>query len=244
MRGSSPSLLRGRWFHCREWALEKLKKCLEARNSPNGTQSSASTPPGILVTGGPGTGKTAFCTEVVWPQSEAGRAAELAPRCLAWHYCQQEDAGSVEVWRFVLALVEQLRESPLLPPSYSHMLASPSLAATLEPLHCQRDPDDTFKRAVLEPLLSLASPAQSVCIVIDSLDSGCSGLVGVGTGMTPGSVTNQSSSIAELLLRHLQLLPSWILLVCSARRQNKAVCKMFSELLFICVVYSSMFKCI
>ncbi|XP_035378908.1 ankyrin repeat domain-containing protein 50 [Electrophorus electricus] len=235
MRGSSPSLLRGRWFHCREWALEKLKKCLEARNSPNGTQSSASTPPGILVTGGPGTGKTAFCTEVVWPQSEAGRAAELAPRCLAWHYCQQEDAGSVEVWRFVLALVEQLRESPLLPPSYSHMLASPSLAATLEPLHCQRDPDDTFKRAVLEPLLSLASPAQSVCIVIDSLDSGCSGLVGVGTGMTPGSVTNQSSSIAELLLRHLQLLPSWILLVCSARRQNKAVCKMFSGFRKLCL---------
>ncbi|XP_076857757.1 uncharacterized protein ankrd50l [Brachyhypopomus gauderio] len=233
MRSSSPSLLRGRRFHCREWALEKLKKCLDARNPSKGTQSLAHAPPGLLVTGGPGTGKTAFCTELVWPQSEAGRAAGLAPRCLAWHYCQREDAGSTEVWRFVLGLVEQLRVSPLLPPSYSRMLEVPSVAATLESLHCQRDPDDTFKRAVLEPLLSLASPAQSVCIVVDSLDSGCSGLVGVGAGMSAGS--GASSSVAQLLVRHLHILPSWILLVCSARRQNKAVCKMFSGFRKLCL---------
>ena len=103
MRGSS--LLRGRRFHCREWALEKLKRCLDATK---GVQDSTHCPPGVLVTGGQGTGKTAFCTELVWPQSEAGRAAGLASRCLAWHYCQQEDAGSTEVWRFVLGLVEQI----------------------------------------------------------------------------------------------------------------------------------------
>ncbi|XP_017540718.1 ankyrin repeat domain-containing protein 50 [Pygocentrus nattereri] len=235
MRGSSPSLLRGRRFHCREWALEKLKRCLEARDATRGVQDSTHCPPGVLVTGGQGTGKTAFCTELVWPQSEAGRAAGLASRCLAWHYCQQEDAGSTAVWRFVLGLVEQLRDSPLLAPSYSHMLSSTSVAASLEPVHCQRDPDDTFKRAILEPLLSLPSPAQSMYIVVDSLDAGYGGYVGASEGLTTGAMAIQSTSIADLLLRHLQLFPPWILLVCSARRQNKAVCKMFSGFRKLCL---------
>ncbi|XP_066542576.1 ankyrin repeat domain-containing protein 50 isoform X2 [Hoplias malabaricus] len=235
MRGSNPSLLRGRRFHCREWALEKLKKCLEARDATKGPHNSAHCPPGVLVTGGPGTGKTAFCTELVWPQSEAGRAAGLASRCLAWHYCQQEDADSMEVWRFVLGLVEQLRDSPLLAPSYKHILSSSSVTTSLEPIHCQRDPDDTFKRAILEPLLSLPSPAQSVYVVVDSLDSGYGGCVVSAEGLTNGTMAIQSTSIAELLVRHLQLLPPWILLVCSARRQNKALCKMFSGFRKLCL---------
>ncbi|KAI4872225.1 hypothetical protein NFI96_012399 [Prochilodus magdalenae] len=233
MRNSS--LLRGRRFHCREWALEKLKRCLEAWDATKWLQDSTHCLPGVLVTGGPGTGKTAFCTELVWPQSEAGKATGLASRCLAWHYCQQEDASSMEVWRFVLGLVEQLRESPLLAPSYSHMLGSPSVAGSLEPIHCQRDPDDTFKRAVLEPLLSLPSPAQSMYIVVDSLDAGYGGCFGTGEGLTTGAISIQSTSIAELLLRHLELFPSWISLVCSARRQNKAVCKMFSGFRKLCL---------
>ncbi|KAK3543653.1 hypothetical protein QTP70_025980, partial [Hemibagrus guttatus] len=229
MRGCRQSLLQGRRFHCREWALEKVKRYLEARNQAKGVQDSSHPPSGVLVMGGPGTGKTAFCTELVWPQSEAGRASGLASRCLAWHYCQREDADSLEVWRFVLGLVEQLRKSPLLAPSYGNLLANPAIATSLDPLHCQRDPDDTFKRAVLETLLSLPSPSQSLYIVVDSLDSGCGGTVGVSESLKTVNMATQSTSVAELLHRHHQYLPPWILLVCSARRQNKAVCKMFSD---------------
>lgn len=146
MRGCKPSLLQGRRFHCREWALEKVKRYLEARNQVKGVQDSSHPPSGVLVIGGPGAGKTAFCTELVWPQSEAGRAFGLAPRCLAWHYCQWEDADSLEIWRFVLGLVEQLRKSPLLAPNYGNLLVNPAIATSLEPFNCQRDPDDTFKR--------------------------------------------------------------------------------------------------
>ncbi len=85
-----------------------------------------------------------------------------------------------------------------------------------------------FFRAVLEPLLSLTPPAHSVFIVVDSLDSGYCGCNGVGEGSISGSAATHNSSIAELLLKYIQLLPPWILLVCSARRQNKAICKMFS----------------
>lgn len=137
--GGFPSLLQGRRFFCREWALEKLRRCLDTRSIPG-------QPPGLLVTGGPGAGKTALCTEVVRPTSEAGLAAGLAPRCLASHFCQREDQRSTSRWRFVLGLVEQLRASALLSPGYQEILDSPSVSSCLEPVACQRDPDNTFKR--------------------------------------------------------------------------------------------------
>ncbi|XP_028847701.1 ankyrin repeat domain-containing protein 50 [Denticeps clupeoides] len=227
MRGPSPSPLRSRRFHCREWALEKLRRCLDARRG-------ARAPAGVLVTGGAGAGKTALCTEAVWPQSDGGRGTGLAARCLAWHFCQREDEGSVAAWRFVLNLAEQLRASPLLPADFRRALDRPEIAATLDPLHCQRDPVDTFKRAILEPLLDLPTPAWSVYVLVDSLDSGCGG-VGDGVSVGAASMAAQSPSITELLAKHVNVLPSWILLVCSARRQNKAVCKMFSGFRRICL---------
>ncbi|KAJ8004526.1 hypothetical protein DPEC_G00137190 [Dallia pectoralis] len=218
----SPSLLQGRRFYCREWALNKLRRCLEARSVPG-------RPPGLLVTGGPGAGKTALCTEAVWPESRSGLAVGLASRCLAFHFCQREDRGSVEVWRFVLGLVDQLKASPLLPSGYRDTLVTPSVAQTLDPRNCQRDPGNTFKRAVLLPLLDLPSPAHPVFLLVDSLDSQ-NAEEPVGSG-SPES----SCSISELLSSHQHLLPGWLLLVCSVRRQNQAVCKMFSGFRKLCL---------
>lgn len=139
--GSSSSLLRGRRFYCREWALDKLRRCLDARSVPGQA-------PGLLVTGGSGAGKTALCTEAVWPTSKAGVAAGVATRCLASHFCHREDERSTVAWRFVLGLVEQLKASTLLSPGYEEIINSPTVSRTLEPHTCQRDPDDTFKRFV------------------------------------------------------------------------------------------------
>lgn len=68
------------------------------------------------------------------------------------------------------------------------------------------------------PLLDLPPPAQTLMMVVDALD--------VGYGSRDGC--DKSSSVAKLLAANQHLLPSWLLLVCSVRRQNKAVCKMFS----------------
>ncbi|KAM4608235.1 uncharacterized protein ankrd50l isoform 2-T2 [Polymixia lowei] len=224
---SSPSLLQGRRFYCREWALDKLRRCLETRSAPG-------RPAGLLVTGGPGAGKTALCTEVVCPTSEQGLGFGLAPRCLASHFCQREDHSSIVLWRFVLGLVEQLRTSLLLSPGYKEILDSPSVSSALEPLHCQKDPDDTFKRAVLGPLLDLPPPSQTLMVVVDSLDSGC-GYGAWDGGSGAEGAPGKSSSIAELLASYQHLLPSWLLLVCSIRRQNRAVCKMFSGFRKLCL---------
>lgn len=73
-------------------------------------------------------------------------------------------------------------------------------------------------RAVLGPLLDLPPPAETLMMVVDALD----------VGYVASERGGKSGSIAELLAANQHLLPNWLLLVCSVRRHNKAVCKMFS----------------
>ncbi|XP_041127950.1 ankyrin repeat domain-containing protein 50 [Polyodon spathula] len=217
----SVSRLQGRRFYCRDWALYKLQHWLETRASGRIL--------GVLVTGGPGSGKTAFCTEVLWPTSEAGTRVDLASRCLAHHFCQREDERTVSVPEFILGLVEQLRRSPLLP-GYFEKLEEPSVKAALEPNQCEKDPDEAFKRTVLLPLLDLPLPSQNLLLIVESLDSGP--VAGAGQ---EGHAAGKSRTIAELLSSHQQLLPPWLLLVCSVRRQNKALHKMFLGFRKLCL---------
>nr|XP_046259873.1 ankyrin repeat domain-containing protein 50 isoform X2 [Scatophagus argus] len=88
-----------------------------------------------------------------------------------------------------------------------------------------REPQKKMCRAVLAPLLDLPPPAQTLMVVVDSLD--------VGYGTSEGN--GKSGSIAELLAANQHLLPGWLLLVCSVRRHNKAVCKMFSGFRKLCL---------
>ncbi|XP_037095125.1 ankyrin repeat domain-containing protein 50 [Syngnathus acus] len=217
---SSPGPLRSRRrrFFCREWALEKLRRCLDARSAGAGN------PAGVLITGGPGAGKTALCAEVLRPDSDAGQVSGLTWRCLAWHFCRQEEPASGLAWRFVMALAEQLRVSPLLPPEYGAGLRR---RPPLDTLSCQTDPQLAFQRFVLEPLLDLSPPPpQTMMLLVDSLDVGCEE-TREGTG--------GSRSVAELLADHRNHMPSWILLVCSVRRHNKTVSRMFSGFQKLCL---------
>lgn len=78
-------------------------------------------------------------------------------------------------------------------------------------------------RCVLLPLLGAQPPQRSLFLLVDSIDEGCQ----LGEGeqrSSPGS----PRTIAELLASHHEFLPPWLLLVCSARRQNKAITKLFT----------------
>ncbi|KAJ1164955.1 hypothetical protein NDU88_005387 [Pleurodeles waltl] len=149
----STSLLQGKPFFCQEWALQRLQHCLE-RCGSGGRNC------GVLVTSGPGSGKTAMGTEVLWPTSVQGQ---------------------------------------------------------------KRDPDEAFKRVILLPLLDLQPPSQNLLLLVDSVDEFSCFKDGYW------KPSGKSGAIAELLSTHHELFPFWLLLVCSARRQDKAVTKIFTR---------------
>ncbi|XP_036066600.1 ankyrin repeat domain-containing protein 50 isoform X2 [Oryzias melastigma] len=76
-------------------------------------------------------------------------------------------------------------------------------------------------RCVLLPLLNMKPPQQSLFLLVDSIDEGCQ--FGEGEHLISSSTPK---TIAELLVSHHELLPPWLLLICSARKQNKAITKL------------------
>ncbi|XP_072849430.2 uncharacterized protein LOC110078101 [Pogona vitticeps] len=210
------SLLRGKAFYCREWALGRLALSLEGGG-------------GVLITGGPGSGKTALCTEALWPTSEVGRRVELGEAALAWHFCQSHDATTCSPCGFLLRLVAQIEHCPLLP-GYRERLSRSDARRALETSDCKKDPDEAFRRAVLLPLLDLPPPPKPLLMVVDALDAGKSNR-GEDRAPPPGP----SQTIAQLLGSHLQLLPPWLLLVCTARSHSKGVLGLFPGFQRLCL---------
>ncbi|XP_056408594.1 ankyrin repeat domain-containing protein 50-like [Hyla sarda] len=203
--------LRGRPFYCREWALQRLQHCLEGLCGARA--------PGILITGAPGSGKTALCTEILWPTSEAGRNSRLSSRVLAYHFCQAHAHSSLDPQNFIRSLAQQLQNSPLIS-AYKGV----SDSAT-----CRGDLHEIFKRVVLTPLAELPPPSQNLLLLVDSVDEICC------CCRSDEFSGDSDCTIAELLAAHYELLPPWLLLVCSMRRQNKAVTRMFTGFRRLCM---------
>lgn len=59
-------------------------------------------------------------------------------------------------------------------------------------------------------------------MLVDSVDEGCNVSEGEQTS------SSLSGTIAEILASHFEFFPPWLLLLCSARKQSKAVTKMFT----------------
>lgn len=203
--------LQGRPFYCREWVLQRLQHCLEGLG---GAQA-----PGILITGAPGAGKTALSTEILWPSSEAGKNSRLGSRVLAHHFCQAHTHASLDPLHFIQSLARQLRHSPLIK----------GYRGEADTDACKGDLNELFKRLVLLPLAELPPPSQNLLLLVDSVDETCCCCRSDGFG------AESSCTIAELLANHHELFPPWLLLVCTARRQNKTVTRMFTGFRRLCL---------
>ncbi|KAG7257790.1 hypothetical protein CRUP_026912 [Coryphaenoides rupestris] len=261
------SLLQGKRFYCREWVFHKIQHCLQEKGGcgpgpappppapgpPDGAPEppakpgpvavAAAAPWGVLLVGGPGSGKTAVATELLWPTSPHGARRGLHRQALAFHFCRADDAATMSAGGFVRGLVAQLTPPPpaSLLPGYLEKVSEPTAQSALQPGECERNPADAFKRTevfvfevdlsavrAIRPLLSIRPPQQALFLLVDSVDEGCQ----------PGEKEHKSSSspsspgsprtIAELLASHHEFLPPWLLLICSARRQNKAITKLFT----------------
>lgn len=187
-------------FFCREWVFGKLAHLVEQRKSG-----------GALIVGGPGSGKTAICSEIVQPMSgHTGRAQRsLNRRLLAYHSCQASYPTSLSA--FILSIVKQLasKDQPPFDTLADKFVSDPEVILALSTEALATDPEDSFRRAVLVPLGQISpAPAQSYFILVDGVDSG--------------------RAIGDLLIGNHHLLPSWLLLFITARRQSKHIAKAFS----------------
>lgn len=213
--------LQGKRFYCREWVFSKLAHYMDS-----GRYNGAAKPiPGCLIVGGAGSGKTAVCTEIVRPSIVISRQSEINARLLAYHFCHTHLSETCSASAFVLSLVEQLSQSPLLTEYRDRLNDDSKLRSWLNPTMCDRYPLETFKKTILEPLLSLHEPPQeTLCIIVDSLHESCSASNG------DDARCSSTTGVMDLLSQVYRSFPRWLFLICTTRRQCKFVSKSFYDL--------------
>ncbi|ESO89482.1 hypothetical protein LOTGIDRAFT_165076 [Lottia gigantea] len=205
------SLLQNKRFFCREWSFSKIQHCLDHRPESKTC--------GALIMGGPGCGKTALCCELVWPTSSNGKQTTLRKRLIAHHFCQAHNIDTLSLVDFISGIVDQLSRSELIV-GYREKLKDPSVRKFLDQDEIERSPDEAFKQTVLNPLMALDPPKDTLFILVDSIDES---YLQTFTEKSP-----VSRNIAELLANYHPLIPPWLLLICSSRKQSKSVTRMFT----------------
>jgi WD40 repeat protein len=147
----------------------------------------------LLITGDPGIGKTSIVAELVHRED---------PRLIGYYCCRADAPTSLRAFEFVRSLVALLAARI---PGYAAILEQPRFAQVLsEPM--EEDPVEAFDKAILSALSS-ARPAMSrtVYVLIDALDEAFShNLIG--------------PTIIQLLAPRLELLPPWLRVVATSRR--------------------------
>lgn len=215
------SNLERKTFYCREWTFVKLSHCLEQRGSCKTS--------GAVIVGGPGSGKTALCCEIIWPGSgqNARPQRNLNRRLIAYHFCQAHDIKTLSVAEFINNIALQLSQklTNVSDEFCERMKNDTDILEGLKKENSIKDPDDSFRKCILDPLAKIKPiPPHCYFILVDSIDETHVS----GVKFERKNATGTSRTIGELLANNHHLLPSWILLVVTARRQSKAIAKMFS----------------
>uniref|UniRef100_A0A182ND28 ANK_REP_REGION domain-containing protein n=1 Tax=Anopheles dirus TaxID=7168 RepID=A0A182ND28_9DIPT len=110
---------------------------------------------------------------------------------------------------------------------YEMLLSNPDIFESLTVDSIEKNPDDCFKKAILFPLLELCPPKSALLLLIDSIDEN---YIQDGNLISTlkGKQVSKSRNIAELLSNHIHLMPKWLFMVCTAKKQNKNITKLFT----------------
>lgn len=153
----------------------------------------------LLITGDPGTGKSAIVAELVHRNPNG--------QVIAYHCCQSDTPATLEPWRFVRSIAAMIASRV---PEYATQLSEPSIQEMLSEESCRQDPAGTLERAVLAPLETLPAPSEGVrYVLVDALDEALT----LGRGLT----------IVQLLASRLNRLPGWLRIVATTRKEPEVI---------------------
>ncbi|CAB3254478.1 unnamed protein product [Arctia plantaginis] len=220
-----PSTDNQSYFSGRQWLMRDMEKSLDSSSA------------GVLISGCPGTGKTALILELVEyscfgrkrnceyeelrEQSDIrellpeeltiGMFTHLASHVVAYHFCQADNNSTCLVGEFVHSLAAQLCQAPRLQAYREYLLSEPHLLACLSLKECIADPDLAFMRGIIEPLIFLRRNG--------TIDSANSIILVDGLCEAEYHRPDHGHTLASFLGRHIAEMPTWLKVVATVRTQ-------------------------
>jgi len=183
-------------FVGREWLFEEIDNwchvCAEGSSRERA----------LLITGDPGTGKSALVAELIDRNPDG--------HVLAYHCCRAGINGTLQPGRFVRSLAAMIASQS---EEYARLLSEPAVRDALSEAHCDDDPASGLEEGILAPLQRLPQPEQGVrYVLIDGLDEAMA-------YREPGG----RMTIVDLLSSHLNGFPDWMRVVATTRKHREVL---------------------
>ncbi|XP_039281596.1 protein TANC2 [Nilaparvata lugens] len=184
-------------FVGRHWLMHQLESAVSRDSHTSGA----------LISGLPGSGKTALLLQLVDYSCFGRRREPTYKQVIA------DNNSTCLVPDFIHSLSAQLCQAPQLVAYKEYLQSDPHLQVVLSMKECIAAPDVAFTRGILEPLCSLrrvgklgAAHAQGACIVV--VDAVCE---------AEYHRPDTGDTIASFISKHAPSLPSWIKFVLTVR---------------------------
>ncbi|CAB4010755.1 ankyrin repeat domain-containing 50-like [Paramuricea clavata] len=175
-------------FVGRKWFFLDLEKIFEENNETVG----------VLITGAPGSGKTALMSQLICsPYS----SLLIHENIIGYHLCEYSKNGKPDGARFVRNLVDQI--AARLPKYSEHVMNDEQIRKELAST-CHKDPTRCFFSTIVGPLRRLEKHDGLRFIIIDALDE-C-----FGSDL-------KTSEIMEILNNKIKDFPKWLKVILTSR---------------------------
>ncbi|CAB3985373.1 Ankyrin repeat domain-containing 50 [Paramuricea clavata] len=176
-------------FVGRKWFFLELESIFE---------ESRSSTAGVLITGEPGSGKSALMSQLICsPYS----SLLIHENTIGYHLCEYSEKGKRDGARFVRNLVDQI--AVRLPEYYEHVKNNEQMREELD-TRCHKDPTGCFFTTIVGPLRKLKQPDSPRFIIIDALDE-CF------------ESDTKTSEIMEILKSKILHFPKWLKVILTSR---------------------------